>query len=325
MKARHFLFLSLCSILPASALTRTDASSDNNWNTTGTIWDASTTNWVNGSAADFSGAGETVTLSEAGITASTVTFSSGPYIVDTNVQNTTWATFAGTAGFTKAGASTLTLTNASTASGTVAITGGRITLNNNTALGTSLINLNGGIIERNAAGQTVANAINIDSSGGTILGRQVVDDYTIFSGQLTGTGTLMVQGLVLLTGATNTYSGNVVISNSSSTYLRLSASETLGNNAAVSLCGTNANLRIDSEFTETVGSLSGTGNIFVSKMGTPTTGTLKFGGDNTNTSLTAGITNNDGLIDLVKQGTGAFTLSANSGSTMNNFTVSWAQ
>jgi hypothetical protein len=57
MKAKHFLLLSLCSILPASALTWTDASSDNNWNTTVTIWDASTTNWVNGSAADFSGAG----------------------------------------------------------------------------------------------------------------------------------------------------------------------------------------------------------------------------------------------------------------------------
>jgi autotransporter-associated beta strand protein len=194
-------------------------------------------------------------------------------------------------------------------------TSGGLTLNGQS-------NLNGGTIERNAAGQTVANAINIGSSGGTILGRQVVDDYTTFSGQLTGTGTLTVQGLVRLTGVTNTHSGNVVISNASATYLRLSASETLGNNAALSFGGTNATLRIDSGFTETVGSLSGTGNIFVSKVGTPTTGTLKFGGDNTNTSLTAGITNNDGLIDLVKQGTGTFTLSANGGSTMNNFTVS---
>lgn len=322
MKAKYFTPLLLCSIFPASALTWTDGDADNNWNTSSTNWDTSSTNWVNGSAADFSGAGETVTLSEAGLTASTVTFSSGAYVIDTNGQNTTWATLAGTAGFTKAGAGTLTLSNASTASGTVAITGGKITLNNNTALGTSSVNLNGGTIERNAAGQTVANAINIGSSGGTILGRQVVDDYTHFSGQLTGTGTLTVQGLVQLSNATNTHSGNVIISNASATYLRVSASEVIGNNSSVSFGGTNATLRIDSGITETVGSLSGTGNIFVSKVGAPTTGTLKFGGDNTSTSLTAGIINNDGLIDLVKQGTGTFTLSANSGSNMNTFTVS---
>ena len=322
MKTSLILPYSLLLALPASALTWTDANGDNNWNTTVSNWDSGSSPWVNGSDATFSGAGETVTLTEAGLSAATVLFSSGPYVIDTNGQNTTWATLAGTAGFTKAGAGDLTLSNASTASGTVSITGGRITLGNNTALGTASVNLDGGTIERNAANITVANAINIGSTGGTILGRQVVDDYTNFSGQLTGTGALTVQGLVRLSNATNTHTGNVTISNASSTYLRLSASETLGNNAAITFGGTNATLRIDSGFTETVGSLSGSGNIFVSKVGAATTGTLKFGGDNTNTSLTAGILNNDGLIDLVKQGTGTFTLSANSGSTMNNFTVS---
>lgn len=63
----------------------------------------------------------------------------------------------------------------------------------NNSLGTAPITLNGGTIERNAAGQTVANAISIGAAGGTILGRQVVDDYTVFSGQLTGAGALTVR------------------------------------------------------------------------------------------------------------------------------------
>lgn len=320
-KFAALLALSAASSMPAMALTWNDTGATDNWNTTDANWDSGSM-WTNGGAANFSGIGETVNLAEAGITAGTVTFSAGGYTINTNGQDTTWATLAGSSGFTKSGAGTLTLSNASTASGTVAITGGRITLGNNTALGTASVTLNGGAIERNAAGQTVTNAITVGAGGGTILGRQTVDDYTEFSGQLSGSGALTVQGLVRFSGATSSHTGNITISNASATYLRLSASEVLGNSAAVTFAGTNATLRIDSGYTETVGSLSGTGNIFVSKVGASTGGTLKFGGDNSSTSLTAGITNNDGQINLVKQGTGTFTLTPNGGSTMNSFTVS---
>jgi fibronectin-binding autotransporter adhesin len=222
----------------------------------------------------------------------------------------------------KNGAGTLTISGAQTGiTGTVAINTGRISMGANNSLGTATVTLNGGTIERNAAAVTVANAIAIGASGGTILGRQVVDDYTNFSGQLTGSGSLTVQGLVALGNNTNTHSGSVAISNTSTTYLRLSASEVLGNNSAVTMGGTNANFRLDGGVTETIGSLAGSGNVFVSNVGGGLVGTLKLGGDNTSTAYTGQLNNNDGQLQIVKQGTGTFTLSPSVG-TFQGLTIS---
>ena len=226
----------------------------------------------------------------------------------------------------KNGAGALTVSGAQTGiTGTVAINAGRITMGANNSLGTAAITLNGGTIERNAPGVTVANAIAIGASGGTILGRQVVDDYTNFSGQLTGSGTLNVQGLVVLSNNTNTHSGNVTISTASATFLRLTASEVLGNNSAVTMGGANAGFRLDGGVTETIGSLAGSGTVFVSNVGNGLVGTLKLGGDNTSTAYTGQMMNNDGQLQIVKQGTGTFTLSPSSatfqGLTISNGTV----
>ncbi|MEK0447998.1 MAG: hypothetical protein RL088_266 [Verrucomicrobiota bacterium] len=223
----------------------------------------------------------------------------------------------------KQGTGTLTISGAQTGiTGTVAINAGRITMGANNSLGTAPITLNGGTIERNAAGQTVANAISIGAAGGTILGRQVVDDYTVFSGQLTGAGALTVQGLVTLNNNTNTHSGSVAISNASATYLRLTASEVLGNTSAVTMGGANANFRLDGGVTETIGSLAGSGTIFVSNVGGGTNGTLKFGGNNTSTTYTGGLSNNDGQLHLVKQGSGTFTLNPTGTISFQSLTVS---
>ncbi|MBN8459890.1 MAG: autotransporter-associated beta strand repeat-containing protein [Verrucomicrobia bacterium] len=309
-----YLALSAASVMPAMALTWNDTGATDNWNTTDGNWDSGSM-WTNGSAAGFSGIGETVTLAETGITAGTVTFSAGGYTINTNGQNTTWATLAGSSGFTKSGTGTLTLTNASTASGTVAITGGRITLGNNTALGTASVTLNGGTLERNAAGQIVANAITIGAGGGTILGRQTVDDYTTFSGQLTGSGPLTIQGLVTLNNNTNTFSGPVTISNASSTYFRLSASGVLPSSTDLTFGGANSRLRLDGGVTQAFDSFSGTaGEVFMSAFGTSgTSATLKIGNDSSSSSFGGTFSNNDGQLNLEKIGGGTLTLNRGAG------------
>ena len=222
----------------------------------------------------------------------------------------------------KNGAGALTISGAQTGiTGTVAINAGRITMGANNSLGTAAVTLNGGTIERNAAAVTVANAIAIGASGGTILGRQVVDDYTTFSGQLTGSGALTVQGLLQISNNTNSHSGSIAISNASLTFLRLPVSEVLGNTSAVTMGGTNAHFRLDGGVTETIGSLAGSGTVFVSNVGNGLVGTLKIGGDNTSTAYTGQLNNNDGQLQIVKQGSGTFTLSPSS-STFQGLTIS---
>jgi len=168
----------------------------------------------------------------------------------------------------KVSSGTLTISGGNTYSGGTTVTAGRIVLGNNAALGTGTITLDGGSIERNAVG-TVTNAIAVGAGGGTIVGRQVIDDYTALSGQLTGSGPLTTQGLVLLNNASNTYSGTLAISNASSSYLALAASEVLGDTAVISFGGTNSFLRLNAGVTETIGGLAGSaGNVFVAGSGT---------------------------------------------------------
>ena len=321
---RSALVAWFATAVPLPASVWNDAGATDNWNTTDLNWDAGSA-WINGSAADFSGAGETITLTEAGLTAGTVTFGTAGYAINTNGQNTTWSTLAGPAGFTKTGAGTLTLSNASTASGTVNLTGGRITILDNAALGTAAIVFGGGTLERNAGNVTIANDLTIGAGGGTLLGRQVVDAYTRFSGTLGGTGPLVIQGLVELANGSSTYSGAVTVSSASASYLRLGASQAIGSASSLNLAGSNATLRIDGGVTQSVGafSSSGGGTVFVSNDGGGNpVGTLRFGSDNTSTTYTGGLLNNSGQLHLVKEGTGTFTLGATAGSNFTGFTIS---
>ena len=201
----------------------------------------------------------------------------------------------------KNGTGALTLSGAQTGiTGSVTINDGRITMGANNSLGTAPVTLNGGAVERNAAGQTVANAISIGAGGGTIWGRQVVDDYTIFSGQLTGSGPLTIQGLVGLNNAANSYAGNITVANTN-TYLRLIGSERLGAASTVTLSGANASLRIDGTgVTQTLAALNGTGaRVFTVGSGTYNIGSGTFSGY---------MDTGGGALSLVKQGSGTLTL-----------------
>ena len=296
-------WLALVGVLFATAAPA--AAADLYWSGTGT-WDTTTANWgtatggpYTGSiwsnatpdAAFFEGTAGTVSLGEA-ITAAGLTFTTTGYTVTGNtltlagtpsistgagISATIASVLAGTSGFAKTGAGTLTLSAANTISGAATVSAGRIVLDSNTALGTTAVTLDGGSIERNVAGATVANAIAVGAGGGTILGRTTVDNYATFSGQLTGSGTLTVQGLVTLSNSTNTYSGALTISNASATFLRLATSEVLGDAAVVTLGGAGAELRLDGGVTETIAGLNGSaGNIFVAD-GSGSIGRLNVG------------------------------------------------
>jgi autotransporter-associated beta strand protein len=313
------------------------AAADLYWSDTGT-WDTTTANWglatggpYTGSiwsnatpdAAFFEGTAGTVTLGEA-ITAAGLTFTTTGYTVTGNtltlagtpsistgagISATIASVLAGTSGFAKTGAGTLTLSAANTISGAATVSAGRIVLGSNTALGTTAVTLDGGSIERNVAGATVANAIAVGAGGGTIVGRTTVDNYATFSGQLTGSGTLTVQGLVTLSNSTNTYSGALTISNASATFLRLATSEVLGDAAVVTLGGAGAELRLDGGVTETIAGLNGSaGNIFVAD-GSGSIGTLNVGSG----SFAGTLTNGNRSLIFEKSGAGTLELSRSGG------------
>ena len=295
-----------------------DTSGANVWDVSTLNWDTSTAPWTDGNDAVFGGTGEAVAVSAVSVqnlninaagysfTGGTLTFT-GTTPTLTAAQDVTIASVvAGTAGLVKSGAGVLLLSSANTYSGETVINAGKITLGDNAALGTGTVTLNGGTLERNVASVTVANNIAVAAGGGTLLGRQLVDDYVLFSGLLTGGGALTVRGLVALNNTGNTYSGAITVSNASASYLRLSASEVLGNGATVNLTGSNSFFRLDGGVTETIGGLSASGGaVFVGSAGTST---LKFGGDNGSTSYSGELNNSGGQLFLVKQGTGTFTL-----------------
>jgi len=289
------------------------------WDTTSGNWDDAATAGANSTFtaldnAVFGGTSGIVTTASA-FNAGTVTFNTAGYTIDTAANAMTWATLAGNGGFTKAGTATLTLTNASTATGNVTLNAGRITLGNNTSLGTTSVSLNGGTIERNAAGQTVANSISVGAGGGTILGRQIVDDYTLFSGQITGGGALTIQGLVRLDNVTNSYAGPVTISNASNTYLRLSNSAVIGSSTDISFGGANSRFRLDGGVTQSIDGFSSTaaGETFVSKNGALLAARLKVGSDGSSSTYGGTISNNDGQFTLEKIGAGTLTLNRAAG------------
>ena len=200
-------------------------------------------------------------------------------------------------------------------SGGTSISGGRIVMGGNTVLGTGQITLNGGQLERNAAGQTVANNISIGASGGTIVGRTVVDDYTTFSGQLTGSGALTIQGLVNVTNTTNTYAGDITVSGATTSYLRLAASEVLGDATNINLSAANTNLRLDGGVTETIGRLTGTGLVFVSNIGGGPNAFLRFGAGNVTGTYDGNFSDNGAQLNIEKIGSGNYTFTGGGSAT----------
>lgn len=136
-------------------------------------------------------------------------FSVGTF--DTGVNNLTLSGVISTSGspttvtLNKTGTGRLILSGVNTYSGTTNITGGSIRYDNASAFGTSTIAMDGGTI---AAGGTFAitNNVSFGSGGGTI--HLPGGGPHVFSGVLSGSGALTVDGVATLSlTGTNTYSG----------------------------------------------------------------------------------------------------------------------
>ena len=284
MKAKQILpaLLAAFTTIPASALTWNDAGPTNNWSTAvgNTNWTGGVT-WTNGSAADFTGAGETVTLATAAMTAGTVNFSAGAYTLNTNGNSMAWNALAGTAGFTKSGAGTLTINGTGGASGTINLTGGQITVGGTTALGTTSIAADGGstVLAANGynianavslangaklsttAGSTVSSSISLGAGGGNLSGG--AGNYGIFTGKITG-GTAGTNSLTINAGHTelkntaNDFAGNILLSGGF--YLKTTISESLPDNAIINFTNANAAYKIQpgsaGTYTETIGGIN---------------------------------------------------------------------
>ena len=119
-------------------------------------------------------------------------------------------------GYTKIGASTLTLNGANTTAATIFLNGGQITVGTSTALGTSTLNMNSNTaLQAGVAGLSLANAINlfgldtIDTQGfGFTLGGTINGSGTL---NKIGSGTLTLNGANGYTGGTNLTAGAITV------------------------------------------------------------------------------------------------------------------
>ncbi len=201
----------------------------------------------------------------------------------------------------KSGSGRTTLSAAGSLFGTATIEAGTLVLGTNTSLGTAAITLDGGTLERDVAGAVVANDIAVAAGGGTIFGRQTVDDYTAFSGSLSGSGALTADGLVMLSGS-GTYSGAITIVGGQS-FLRFASNDAVAPTVSITTADASL-LRVDGGYSVEVGSLTGDAEVFVSDVGTGQIGRLAV-----NSGAFAGtLSNGNGSFIFEKTGSGTLTL-----------------
>ena len=277
---------------------------------------------VAGAILDLSGTNETIgSLAGGGAAGGNVTLGVGTLTTGGNNTSTTYnGIVSGTGGVTKAGTGAFTLSRANTYSGVTNVSAGTLVAAVNNALGTvsggttvangatlgfsgginyataEPITLNAGATLSNLAGNNIfAGPITLAAGSETVTtaaGTTLTSNGVIFgAGALTkdGTGTLIYGGNNTYTGATTVNAGT----------LQLSAANRIANTNAVTVnAGAIFNL---SNFAETIGSLSGAGNV---TLGSATLTT----GDATSTTFSGVMSGTGGL---TKQGTGVFTLSGN--------------
>jgi autotransporter-associated beta strand protein len=170
----------------------------------------------------------------------------------------TSTTFAGvitnTGALIKSGAGTMTLSGANTFSGGSTLSAGVIRAANSSALGTGALVASAGTVLEVTNGVTLANNMSLYTvrflNGGNTLSGTITNNNTVYdvasgttntvSGFVTGAGgvELIGGGQLNITGATNNYTGNTVISNGT---LQIS---TLANSNTVSSVGVSNNITL---------------------------------------------------------------------------------
>ncbi len=275
----------------------------------------------------------TLTISGAG----NITGATQPLTVGGAGNTTIGKVIATTSGtLTKDGTGTLTLSGANTYTGATLVNAGTLAVTVNNALGTNAagttvasgatldlrnviyttteaVTLNGGTLAASTGTSSLAGAVSLGAASTVnVTGTQLtmsgavnnagfgltVDGTgnTIASGVVSGAGALTKQGPGTLTlSGNNTYTGNTSINAGT---LQLGAANRIADTSAVTVAsGATFNLN---NFAETVGSISGAGNIALGSV------TLTAGGNNTSTAFSGAVSGTGGL---TKAGTGTFTLS----------------
>jgi autotransporter-associated beta strand protein/surface protein len=186
---------------------------------------------------------------------------------------------SGTGAVTKLGSSTLTLSGAHTYTGITTLSAGNLTISG-----------------------SISNSSNVTIAAFRTLTFSNAAAYT-YTGILSGAGNVTKSGAGILTlSGANTYTGNTTINAGT---LQLGAAGVIPDASALSISFGSTTFDLNG-FSETVGSLAGSGGTVTSSVSGSVT--LTAGGNNTNTSFQGSIQNGSGTVALTKEGTGRLTL-----------------
>ncbi|MBW8865262.1 MAG: autotransporter-associated beta strand repeat-containing protein [Verrucomicrobia bacterium] len=235
---------------------------------------------------------------------------------------TTSGNLIGPGGLTKVGLGTLTLSGANTYSDVTTISNGTLQINGSTtaALGTNVVNLDGGTIFLNVSGQpTYANAFNINAASGMNVG----GNNTLFTGVWSGSGTLNANvnagGFFTINSAISPNFTGTLAMGTSGGLLRFNGgggSPCLGSDYCTFDLGTSTNALVNRNGGGLVYSLGGlAGGSGTQLRGSENTGSgsiYQIGSNNLNTTFGGTIKTGNGgtgaTVAIVKIGSGTLTL-----------------
>jgi autotransporter-associated beta strand protein len=215
-------------------------------------------------------------------------------------------------GLTKTGAGTLTLSGNNSFTGAVTISSGEIRGNtiansgSNSAFGAgNSINIsNGATLRYTGPSASTNRTFSLGSGGGTIRFTTAGSAVFTLNAVISGVGDFRKHGSgEIRLGADNTYGGSTILIGGS---LSLAASERIPDSSAVDIASI-AELNLNG-FTETIGSLAGSGSLLLGSW------TLNTGGNNSSTTFSGTISGENGGV-LHKVGSGTLTLSGNNSNT----------
>jgi fibronectin-binding autotransporter adhesin len=240
------------------------------------------------------GAAQTAPVTLSGGTSITLGGTS-PTITVNNASNTISSLLAGSAGMTKAGTGTLTLSGANTLSGTTTINGGVLKLQGNAFMTTP----------RNYSIASGA-VLNLDGSS--------INKLPGSTSTISGTGTLRLTGGILFGNSSSSGTCNLSLGSGAVIDVQAGARMQNGGWSAFNWSANNARLNVDGQFDigenpATIDALTGTGTVVKTWDGN--TRVLTVGIANGSGTFSGTITNGSGTIALTKTGTGTQTLSGN--------------
>lgn len=301
----------------AICITNSGAPSDLSWRGNGAAWDTTSSNWLKSGAPVAFSNGDRVTFNDAGSAAPNVSVASSVVAAAVDVNSSSNYTISGAGGvsstgaLTKRGAGTLTLNNTTAnAFASISLDEGTLSLGNFGAGGIGKLSLNGGSLFLSAA---TANPLEFNMPATVTVGSQQT-----MTGNWSGTQEVTVNGtsnhLWSLSGTWTNFTGSIKMG-TGNVRIRLnggSSNSMFGSpNVAVDLGGGSSQFMNRNGGTMEIGSIESTGASTVlsgTQTGTAAT-TYQIGGKNTDATFAGSIVNGSGANNIIKVGTGTWTVS----------------